>query len=54
MADRRTPPPLGDLALVGIKAGRQTSERLVGFDQRVSIACRSSVELAATVAAGIY
>lgn len=29
MARRRTPPPLGDLALVGIKAGRQTSERLI-------------------------
>jgi hypothetical protein len=33
MADRRTPPPLGDLALVGIKAGRQTSERLVEINQ---------------------
>ncbi len=31
MANRRTPPPLGDLALVGIKAGRQTSERLVNL-----------------------
>lgn len=29
MANRRTPPPLGDLALVGIKAGRQTADRLV-------------------------
>jgi hypothetical protein len=29
MANRRTPPPLGDLALVGIKAGRQTSARLI-------------------------
>ena len=33
MADRRTPPPLGDLALVGIKAGRQTSERLVSLTE---------------------
>lgn len=29
MADRQTPPPLGDVALVGIKAGLQTSERLI-------------------------
>ncbi len=34
MAGRRTPPPLGDLALVGIKAGRQTSARLTGINQR--------------------
>ena len=29
LADRRTQPPLGDVALVAIKAGRQTSERMV-------------------------
>ncbi len=29
MADRRTPPPLGDVALVAIKAGRQTSDRMI-------------------------
>lgn len=29
MADRRTPPPLGDVALVAIKAGRQTSARMI-------------------------
>jgi hypothetical protein len=29
LADRRTPPPLGDVALVAIKAGRQTSERMI-------------------------
>lgn len=28
LADRRTPPPLGDVALVAIKAGRQTPARL--------------------------
>lgn len=33
MANRRTPPPLGDLALVGIKAGRQTSERMIRLTQ---------------------
>jgi hypothetical protein len=33
MANRRTPPPLGDLALVGIKAGRQTSERLIDLTE---------------------
>lgn len=33
MADRRTPPPLGDLALVGIKAGRQTSGRLIDINR---------------------
>ncbi|GAB4422545.1 MAG: hypothetical protein Kow0031_00400 [Anaerolineae bacterium] len=33
MANRRTPPPLGDLALVGIKAGRQTSSRLIDINQ---------------------
>jgi hypothetical protein len=31
MAGRRTPPPLGDLALVGIKAGRQTSARMINL-----------------------
>ncbi len=31
MARRRTPPPLGDLALVGIKAGRQNSARLIAL-----------------------
>ena len=34
MANRRTPPPLGDLALVGIKAGRQTSPRLIEITQQ--------------------
>jgi len=29
MANRASPPPLGDLALVGIKAGRQNSARLI-------------------------
>ncbi|MDX1522730.1 MAG: hypothetical protein R3264_13970 [Anaerolineae bacterium] len=29
MAGRRTPPPLGDVALVAIKAGRQTSSRMI-------------------------
>jgi 4-amino-4-deoxy-L-arabinose transferase-like glycosyltransferase len=33
MAERRTPPPLGDLALVGIKAGRQTSSRMIKLTQ---------------------
>lgn len=34
MADRRTPPQLGDVALVAIKAGRQTSERMIRLNQR--------------------
>lgn len=34
MAGRRTPPPLGDVALVAIKAGRQTSERMVGLTEQ--------------------
>lgn len=29
MAGRRTPPPLGDVALVAIKANRQTAERMI-------------------------
>jgi hypothetical protein len=29
MADRRTPPPLGDVALVAIKAGRQSSAKMI-------------------------
>lgn len=29
MANRRTPPPLGDVALVAIQAGRQTSARMI-------------------------
>ncbi len=33
MADRRTPPPLGDVALVAVKAGRQTSERMVALTE---------------------
>ncbi|MEW5957013.1 MAG: hypothetical protein AB1801_04770 [Chloroflexota bacterium] len=33
MAGRRTPPPLGDVALVAIKAGRQTSERMIGLNR---------------------
>jgi hypothetical protein len=33
MANRRTPPPMGDIALVAIKAGRQTSERMVGLTE---------------------
>jgi len=35
MADRRTPPQLGDVALVAIKAGRQTSERMIGITKEV-------------------
>jgi hypothetical protein len=31
MAGRRTPPPLGDVALVAIKAGRQTSARMIAL-----------------------
>jgi hypothetical protein len=31
MADRRTPPPLGDVALVAVKAGRQTSDKMVAL-----------------------
>ncbi len=34
MAGRRTPPPLGDVALVAIKAGRQTSERMIELTRR--------------------
>jgi hypothetical protein len=34
MANRRTPPPLGDVALVAIKAGRQTSERMIKLTQQ--------------------
>lgn len=34
MANRRTPPPLGDVALVAIKAGLQTSERMIALNQR--------------------
>jgi hypothetical protein len=33
MANRRTPPPLGDVALVAIKAGRQTSARMIALTQ---------------------
>jgi hypothetical protein len=33
MAGRRTPPPLGDVALVAIKAGRQTSDRMIRLSQ---------------------
>jgi 4-amino-4-deoxy-L-arabinose transferase-like glycosyltransferase len=33
MASRRTPPPLGDVALVAIKAGRQTSARMIGLTE---------------------
>ena len=34
MAGRRTPPPLGDVALVAIKAGRQTSARMIGLTEQ--------------------
>ncbi len=34
MANRRTPPPLGDVALVAIKAGLQTSERMIALNQQ--------------------
>ncbi len=34
MADRRTPPPMGDIALVAIKAGRQTSERMIRLTEQ--------------------
>jgi 4-amino-4-deoxy-L-arabinose transferase-like glycosyltransferase len=33
MAGRRTPPPLGDVALVAIKAGYQTSARMIELNQ---------------------
>jgi len=33
MANRQTPPPLGDLAQVAIDSGRQTSERLIAISQ---------------------
>jgi hypothetical protein len=36
MANRRTPPPLGDVALVAIKAGRQTSERMTALTNEYS------------------
>jgi 4-amino-4-deoxy-L-arabinose transferase-like glycosyltransferase len=34
MANRRTPPPLGDVALVAIKAGRQTSAKMAALTQQ--------------------
>lgn len=34
MAGRRTPPPLGDVALVAIKAGRQTSEHMLDLTEQ--------------------
>jgi hypothetical protein len=34
MAGRRTPPPLGDVALVAIKAGRQTSSRMINLTEQ--------------------
>ena len=33
MANRQTPPPLGDLAQVAIDSGRQTSERLIAISE---------------------
>ncbi|MCB0197271.1 MAG: glycosyltransferase family 39 protein [Anaerolineae bacterium] len=33
MANRRTPPPLGDVALVAIKANRQTSARMIDLTE---------------------
>lgn len=36
MAGRRTPPPLGDVALVAIKAGRQTPERMIALTEKYS------------------
>jgi hypothetical protein len=33
MADRQTPPPLGDVAQVAINSGRQTSERLIALSE---------------------
>ncbi len=33
LANRRTPPPLGDIALVAIKAGRQSSDRLIQMSE---------------------
>lgn len=33
MAGRRTPPPLGDVALVAIKAGQQTPERMIALTE---------------------
>ncbi len=34
MAGRRTPPPLGDVALVAIEAGRQTSARMITLSEQ--------------------
>ncbi len=34
MAGRRTPPPLGDVALVAIKAGRQSSARMIDLTRQ--------------------
>lgn len=34
MVNRRTPPPLGDVALVAIKAGRQTSANMIELTRR--------------------
>jgi 4-amino-4-deoxy-L-arabinose transferase-like glycosyltransferase len=34
MAGRRTPPPLGDVALVAIKARRQTSKRMINLTEQ--------------------
>jgi 4-amino-4-deoxy-L-arabinose transferase-like glycosyltransferase len=34
MANRRTPPPLGDVALVAIKTRRQTATRMIGLTER--------------------
>jgi hypothetical protein len=33
MADRLSPPPLGDIALVAIQSGRQTTDRLIGLSR---------------------
>ncbi|RME46682.1 MAG: hypothetical protein D6796_08705, partial [Caldilineae bacterium] len=37
-ADRLTPPPMGDVALVAIRAGRQTPERLIAMSRAYSVA----------------
>lgn len=36
-ADRRTPPPMGDIALVAIKAGRQTPKRLIAMSNEYQV-----------------
>ncbi len=37
LANRRTPPPLGDVALVAIKAGRQSADRLIAMSNEYDV-----------------